>query len=105
MEKFLIALTLGAIVGAIDIIPMVRKKVYKYSIIAVFAQWMLLGLLIPFVSWGIQPWLKGMIIGLLGMVPTMVVAYDRNRSAVIPTGIFGAVFGSLLGIAGYYFVQ
>ena len=105
MEKILIALSLGALVGAIDIIPMVRKKVYKYSIIAVFVQWMLLGLLIPFVNWGIQPWLKGMIIGLLGMVPTMVVAYDRNRSAVIPTGVFGAVFGSLLGIAGYYLIR
>lgn len=104
MEKILIALTLGAAVGAIDIIPMVRNKVYKYSIIAVFIQWMLLGLLIPFVNWGIQPWLKGMIIGFLGMVPTMVVAYDRNRSAVVPTGIFGAVFGSLLGVAGSYLI-
>lgn len=105
MNSVLIALLLGAVVGAIDIVPMVRKKVYKFSIIAVFVQWCLLGLLIPFVSWGIQPWAKGMIIGFLGMVPTMVVAYDRNRSAVIPTGIFGAVFGSLLGIAGSYLIR
>jgi len=67
MTEILVALLIGAIAGLIDIAPMIKRPVPRESIVATFVQWVLLGLVIPFVSWSIPAWLTGSILGLLGM--------------------------------------
>ncbi len=105
MTDILLALTLGVVAGAIDIIPMIKRNVPKFSIGFVFAQWVVLGLLIPFVNWKIPSWLKGLIIGELGMIPVMILTYYRNKQALPSIMIFAAVLGIGLGIAGAKFID
>ncbi len=97
MTEILIALLIGVIAGLIDIFPMVKRPIPRESIIATFAQWVLLGLVIPFVSWPTPTWLTGAILGLLGMAPSMIVAHKRNPSSVIPTAVFGVALGAGIG--------
>lgn len=100
MNEILIALAIGIVAGILDVIPMIIQKRPKFTIYAMFAQWVFLGLVIPFINWGIEPWLKGLIIGILGMLPTTITVFYKNKKAVMPTIVFGGVFGMGIAIAG-----
>jgi hypothetical protein len=98
--NIIIALLLGAVAGAIDTVPMIGGKAPRHSIVAIFVQWVVIGLLIPFVHWGLAPWLTGMIIGLLGMAPFMILTHLRNPKAVPTIALAGLVLGAGVGFAG-----
>jgi len=100
ITDILIALVIGMVAGAIDILPMLKKGIPKFSILFIFSQWVLIGLLIPFVNWDMAPWLKGMIIAELGMVPVMILTYGRNRKKIPTIIIYAAILGIGIGIAG-----
>jgi hypothetical protein len=104
MTKFFIALFIGIIAGTIDVIPMIIQKINKYACISAFVQWIILGLIIPYVSWDIQPWLKGLIIGELAAMPIMILVFEKEPKSVIPIAIFSAILGIFIGIAGARFV-
>lgn len=100
LGDFLIAGTLGSVAGLLDAAPMLRMAVPRFSVYSTFLQWVVLGLLIPFVDWGLSPWLQGLLIGVLGMIPSMAVLYYRNRRAIVTTALAGAVLGAAIGLAG-----
>ena len=99
ITKLLIALGIGIVAGAIDIIPMLNKPIPKFSLYYVFAQWVFIGLIIPFVSWPIDGWLRGLIIATLGMVPIAIIAFSRNKKQVPMIIASAAVFGAVIGFA------
>lgn len=105
MNNYLIALFIGAAAGAIDALPMMHQNVPKFSILAIFCQWILLGLVIPFIEWDTDPWLSGLILGELGMLPFMIQARYRNKKAVIPMMIMAGILGVAIAVAGEYFIQ
>ncbi|KYG62432.1 hypothetical protein AZI86_16500 [Bdellovibrio bacteriovorus] len=103
MYAVLIALFFGILAGLIDILPMIKNKnIPRVSIASLFAQWVFIGLLIPFVSWDMAPWFKGAVIGFLGMIPTMIVTSQRNPKATLPTAICGLLLGAAIGTANYF---
>lgn len=105
MKNILIALALGIIAAAIDALPMIKNKnIPRFSIMAIFAQWVVMGLLIPFVHWEIAPWLKGAIIGELGMLPFMIIAFYRSKKSILPTIIMAAILGAAIAVAASYFI-
>ncbi len=106
MKNILIALLLGIIASCIDAIPMItNKNIPRFSIMAIFAQWVVMGLLIPFVNWEIAPWLRGLIIGELGMFPFMIIAFYRSKKSIFPTIIMAAVLGITIAVAGSYLID
>lgn len=105
MNKILIALIIGVIAGTIDVVPMIIQKLDKYACASAFAQWVFLGLIIPFVSWEMQPWLKGLIIAELAAIPVMIIVSAKEPASLIPISIFSAVLGMLVGIAGNKFIS
>lgn len=105
ITNILIALGIGIVAGAIDTIPMLKQPgIPKSSVYFVFAQWVFIGLVTPFIGWGLQPWMKGMVLGILGMVPVMIIAYSRNRKKVPTILLFAAGLGAVIGIAGDKFI-
>ena len=105
MNNILIALTIGIIAGIIDVIPMILKKLDKISNLSAFAHWVILGLIIPFVNWNIEPWLKGLILGELSAIPIMIMVYPKDKKALIPMIIFSAILGIGVAIAGAKFIE
>lgn len=105
MNKLLISLIIGIIAGIIDVIPMLIQKVDRNACLSAFVHWIVLGLIIPYVSWDLQPWLKGLVIAEITAIPIMVLVYPKNPKSVIPIGIFSAVLGVLVGISGGWFVS
>ncbi|HLO92269.1 MAG: hypothetical protein ACM3ME_01640 [Chloroflexota bacterium] len=105
MNKFLTALIIGIIAGTIDVIPMIFQRIDKYACISAFVQWVVLGLIIPYVDWNIQPWLKGLIIAEMAALPIMVLVFAKEPQSIIPIVIFSAILGVLVGIAGARYVN
>lgn len=104
MIKILIALTIGIFAGIIDIIPMVIQKLDKRATIAAFFHYLVLGLIIPFVDWDIISWIKGMIIGILLLVPTLIIVTKNDKKAMIPMIISSIILGGMIGFLGDKFV-
>jgi len=104
MNNILIALTIGIIAGIIDVVPMIIKKLDKVSNLSAFVHWVILGLIIPFVDWNIEPWLKGFILGELSAIPIMIMVYPKDKKALIPMIIFSAILGIGVAIAGAKFI-
>ena len=104
MNEILIALIIGIIAGVIDVIPMIIQKLEKSANLSAFAHWVVLGLIIPFVSWNIAPWLKGLIIAEISVVPVLFIIASKDKKAIIPIIIMSAILGIGVGLAGAYFI-
>jgi hypothetical protein len=103
--KVLISLALGAIAGAIDVIPMRNSGVPKFSLQYIFATWVFLGLIIPFVDWPIHPAFIGMIVGVLGMTPIAIIAKARRPKAIPGILFYGLWLGTALGLASNWLFE
>ena len=104
MDKILIALIIGVVAGLVDVIPMIIRKLDKTANWSAFIHWIVLGLIIPFVRWDIQPWLTGLIIGELTTLPVMIIVFPKNKKALIPMILFSAILGIGVAIAGSIFI-
>ncbi|NOX32366.1 MAG: hypothetical protein GXP56_01325 [Deltaproteobacteria bacterium] len=104
MNDIYIALFIGIIAGTIDVIPMLIQKLDKYASLSAFAHWVALGLIIPYVNWDIQPWVTGIAIALLTVIPIMIIVYPQDKKALIPMAIFSIILGAGVGLAGAKFI-
>ena len=104
MNDILIALTIGIIAGIIDVIPMIIQKMEKAANLSAFFHWLVLGLIIPFVSWNIAPWLKGLIIAEISAIPVLFMVATDDKKAILPITIMSAILGIAVGIAGSVFI-
>lgn len=104
MNNILIALTIGIIAGIIDVIPMILQKLNKYASISAFSHWVVLGLIIPFVSWEIAPWLKGLILGVISAIPVMILVSEKDKKSLLPIIFMSALLGIGVALAGARFI-
>lgn len=104
MNDIYIALVIGIIAGVIDIIPMIIQRIDKYASFSAFGHWVVLGLIIPYVNWNIQPWLKGILLALLTAIPIMIMVYPKDKKALIPMAIFSVILGAGVGFAGAKYI-
>jgi len=104
MNDFLIAIIIGLAAGFIDITPMIIMKLDKSANISAFVHYFALGLIIPFVDWGIAPWIKGIVIALLTAIPIMIIVFPKDKKAIIPMIVFSLILGASIGIAGAKFI-
>jgi hypothetical protein len=105
MKRILIALIIGIVAGIIDVIPMIFQKLDMYSCVSAFIHWIVLGLIIPFVTWPIKPWLKGLLIAELTAIPIMIIVYPQDPISIIPMIVFSAILGAGVGLAGAKIVR
>lgn len=105
MNNIVIALIIGISAGLLDVTPMIIQKLDKTANWSAFVHWVVLGLIIPFVHWDIQPWLKGLIIGELATLPVMIIVFPKEKKALIPMILFSAVLGIGVALAGSKFIH
>lgn len=104
MNDFLIAVIIGTVAGLIDVVPMIIMKLDKVASISAFTHYFVLGLVIPFVDWGLSPWLSGIIISFITALPVMIIVFPKDKKALIPMSIFSIVLGAAIGLAGAKFI-
>lgn len=104
MSNFLTALIIGCSAAIIDVIPMVIQRLNKYACFSAAAQWIVLGFIIPYVQWDMQPWLKGLLIGEMAALPILILVFEKEPKSVIPILVFSALLGAGVGWAGASFI-
>ncbi len=104
MNELLLALGIGVIAGIVDVIPMIIQKMDKFANLSAFAHWVVLGLIIPFVSWDMEPWLKGFIIAEISAVPILLIVAPKDKKAIIPITAMSALLGIAVAWAGARFI-
>jgi hypothetical protein len=94
MKKVLLSVTLGIIAGIIDVTPMLVRGVNWYSALSPFLHWIVMGFIITYTVLGIKPWLKGLIVAEISVIP---IAFQYDIKTVIAIVIMSAILGSLIG--------
>lgn len=98
MNKLLLSLIIGVIAGIIDIIPMFLQKLDKYSIMSAFIQWVIVTFVITHIQFGIEGWLKGLIVAVLMALPIVILVAKTDLKSAIPILIMCIILGSIVGI-------
>ena len=101
--NFLLTLLIGIGAGVIDVLPMIKMKVDKYSCISAFVYY----LIVPFVIFGINWfgnlwWLKGGVIALLMAIPVIILVAKEDKKSPVAMTIMSIVLGSIIGVLGHF---
>lgn len=104
MNDIFIALIIGIIAGIIDVIPMIIMKLEKTASLSAFSHWVVLGLVIPFVNWDLDTWLKGLVLAELFAIPVIIMVAKNDRKSIWSIVLMSAILGIAVGIAGDRFI-
>ncbi len=105
MRKLLTSIVIGLIAGIIDIIPMIVQNLDWYANVSALVHWIILGIIISYVSFDMRGWLKGLIIAILSSLPITILVLKDDPKNVIPITIMSIILGSAVGIAGDRFAK
>lgn len=105
MGKFLLSLLIGAAAGIIDIVPMIFQKLDRYSIISAFIQWVVAAFVITHIHFGVEGWLKGLIIAILMALPIIILVMKTDAKSAVPILVMSVILGSLIGFAADRFIK
>lgn len=98
MERTVLILLTGIIAGVIDVAPMIKMKLDRYSIISAFVYYLILPFIIANTTlFGMDWWLKGGVIGLMLALPVIIMVMKDDRKSAVPMVIMSIVLGT--GIA------
>lgn len=103
MKEIFIPLGIGVVAGIIDILPMFKMKLDKYSIASAFVYYLIVPFIIFNTELGNQIWfIKGGIIGFFLALPTIIMVARDDKKSAIPMVIMSFILGSLIGVAGHF---
>lgn len=105
MSKLLLSLIIGVAAGIIDIVPMIFQKLDRYSIISAFIQWVVVAFVITHIHFGVEGWLKGLIIAVLMALPIIALVMKTDVKSAIPILVMSVILGSLVGFAADRFIK
>ena len=92
------AILLGVGAGIVDIIPMVIKKMDKFSIISAFTHWLAIGIVISYSSiFGLNGWVNGALIGLITGIPVAIIVMKDDKKSVPIIITMSLILGSIVG--------
>lgn len=105
MKNFFVTLLIGIIAGTIDILPMLKMKLDKYSISSAFLFYLFLPFIILNVNlYGLIWWLMGGLTAILLAVPIIILVAKSDKKSIVPMTITSIVLGTLIGVAGHLFI-
>ena len=103
MKEFLLTVLTGVVAGAIDILPMLKMKLNKHSILSAFVYYFTL----PFIIFntdlfGMAWWLKGGVIAFALAIPVIIIVAKEDKKSVAPMVVMSIVLGTLIGLVGHF---
>lgn len=106
MNALLVSIVIGLLIGLINIVPMVLKKLPSYTTAASFVHYFFTSIVIahvhiPYLPW----WLKGGVLGLALMIPMLIHVGHSDKKPLPIIAANSVIFGSMAGIASHYFMS
>lgn len=94
-----IGVLLGIAAGIIDVIPMVVQGLTWDANISAFLLWVVSGFMLATSNLQLSPIIKGLVISLLCLVPSLPIIGWEDPISLLPIFIMTLILGSLLGFA------
>ncbi|WP_028044446.1 hypothetical protein [Candidatus Stoquefichus massiliensis] len=105
MKEILITALIGIIIGAIDVLPMIKMKLDKYSIISAFVFYFILPFIIVNIDfYDFVWWLKGGVVGFMLALPIIIMVAKDDKTSVPPMLIMSTVLGMIISAIQYFFM-
>ena len=104
MDKLSLSILLGFIIGFVDIIPMVVKKLPRYSTISAFIHFFVATIII--INIDILPlpwWLEGGVLGFALILPMLIHVGHTDKKPLPIIAANAIVFGSIAEIISYFY--
>lgn len=103
MNVILLSVLIGIVVGAIDALPMILKKLPKRAIVSAFLQYLFISIIIinidlPNVVW----WIEGGLIALMMAIPIIIIIAETDKKSVPIILANAVVLGTLIALAGHF---
>lgn len=103
MRNLVISFVLGVAAAAIDVAPMIARKMDGAFIASAACMWIVLGLLIPAARIVPTAWLNGALVALMCALPVVILVARLDRQAIpvilVTTAVLGAAIGVVSSIA------
>lgn len=101
--NIILTLIIGIVAGTLDVLPMIKMKVDKYSIMSAFIYYLILPFVIFNINWFENIWwLRGGFTAIIMAIPVIIlVAKDDKKSPVAMT-IMSIVLGTIIGVVGHF---
>lgn len=96
-NKICLDISLGVIVGVINVLPMILQKISWDADISTFLTWIIVAFFISVTNFKFQGILKGIIVSLLIFIPSTVFVIESNLIGAIWVIAMTLIWGSLLG--------
>lgn len=95
---------MGIVIGAVDILPMVKMKLDKYSIASAFVFYFTL----PFIILNTELfhmvwWIKGGLLGAILALPMIIIVSKEDKKSGLPMLIMSTMLGEVISILAYLF--
>lgn len=94
---YLVLLGMGIVLGGIDVFPMIKQKLDRFSILSAFVFHLLMPFVVYGISWHMDPWLKGGCLYVLLALPMMIMVAKEDKKAVGMMAVSSCILGSICG--------
>ena len=106
MDKLSLSILLGLVIGIVDIIPMILKKLPRYSTVSAFIHFfvatiVIVNINIPQLPW----WLAGGVIGLALMLPMIIHVAHTDRKPIPIITMNAIVLGTVAKVVSYLILE
>lgn len=103
MRTYLTIILIGLVSAFIGIIPLLRKKADKYSVIAAFLLFFIMPYVVyhfnlPWAEW----WWKGMVISGVLTLPLVITSWRGSSRCAFPLLLAAVVVGLFISFLGHY---
>ena len=101
--NFLLTLLIGIIAGVVDVLPMIKMKVDKYSCLSAFVYYLIVPFIIFDINWfGSLWWLRGGIVSILMAIPVIILVAKEDKKSPLAMTIMSIILGSIIGMIGHF---
>lgn len=103
MRSYLLIFLIGLVAGFIGILPLLRRKVDRYTVLSAFVFFFLMPytvfhMRLPGVEW----WLKGPLVCLVLVLPLGIAALRGYRRCVFPMLLMAVLVGAFISFLGHF---
>jgi len=98
-NKIKVGITVGIILGIVDIIPMILMKLTWDANLSAFSLWVVAGFMISTSNLKINSVFKGVLISFLILLPVAILIGWKEPLSLIPILIMTLILG---GLSGYF---
>ena len=106
MDRFSLSVLMGFIIGIVNILPMIFKRLPQYTTVASFIHYfiatiVIINIDIPIIPW----WIEGGLLGLILMLPMLIHVGHSDKKPLMIIAANAVILGSAAGVISHFLLD